>query len=387
MKSTTIEKSLKSADLLVVGCGFFGTTIAERVANDLGKKVIVIDKRSHIGGNAYSYIDASTGIEIHKYGTHIFHTSNEKIWNYVNQFTSFNNYTHKVYSISSGRIFTLPFNLSTFAEIYQKYIPPSEIRELINSETSLNPNEKHENLRDKAISQVGAKIYEALIENYTFKQWQKDPKELPAEIISRLPIRMNFNNRYFNDTYEGLPLGGYYNWVNEMLNSKNIEVFLNTDYFDIKNDWRGITVYTGPIDKYFNYVFGQLNWRTLEFEFETLSTDNFQGNSVINYSDLSVPFTRIHEFKHLHPERNETKSTIIAREYSKIASRNDEPYYPVNTLEDKRMLNLYRKKLMHEKKIIFGGRLGTYKYLDMHMAIGSALSVYENSLRKLLINE
>lgn len=381
-----ILDSVNSADLLVVGAGLFGLTIAERVANELNKKVMILERRNHVGGNAYSYFDETSGIEIHKYGSHLFHTSNEKIWEYVNRFTSFNSYVHKVFSIHNGNVFSLPTNLLTFAQVHKRYLTPTEAMDLVEKSKS-RYLEKFANLEDKAISLVGEEIYFALIKNYTEKQWQTDPKEIPSEVISRLPVRFNFDNRYFDDKWEGLPLEGYGKWFSRMLDSKNIEVRLGQDYLEIKAGVEVPTVYTGPMDKYFNYSDGQLGWRTLDFEFESLAVDDFQGTSVMNYSDLDVKFTRIHEFKHLHPERKHRGRTVICREYSRLADKTDEPYYPINSKADREMVDSYRERIKIENKklIFFGGRLGTYKYLDMHMAIASALSFYENQLKRVLV--
>lgn len=379
-------KSINESDLLVVGAGFYGLTIAERVANELNKKVIILERRNHVGGNAYSYFDKLSGIEIHKYGSHLFHTSNEKIWEYVNKFTSFNNYVHRVFSIHDGQVFTLPTNLHTFAQVYKRYITPSDAKAIIGDSKSSNIG-KFANLQDKAISLVGEEIYNALVKGYTEKQWQIDPSKIPEEVISRLPVRFNFDNKYFEDKWEGLPLEGYGKWFSKMLESKNITLVLNQDYLELKSSIKIPTVYTGPMDKYFNYSEGHLGWRTLDFEIESLDIESFQGTSVMNYADLDVPFTRIHEFKHLHPEREHGEKTIISREFSRKASKNDEPYYPINSSEDRKLVEKYRTKIKfeNEKLIFFGGRLGTYKYLDMHMAIGSALSFYENQLKALLI--
>lgn len=373
---------LNSAEVVVVGSGFFGLTIAERIATELNRQVTIMEIRNHIGGNAHSYIDSDTGIEIHKYGTHLFHTSNEKIWNYVNSFTQFNNYEHKVFAMSDGQLFTLPVNLQTLSQLHSGITTVRKAEKFLNLEFSKFIDEP-DNLEDKAISLVGEVIYQKLIKEYTRKQWQIDPKLLPAEIITRLPVRKNLDNRYFSDTHQGLPLGGYTQWHEKMLKHPNITVQTNTDFFEFQSQIRQdqIVIYTGPIDKFFNYQSGKLSWRTLDFEMETLAIDDYQGNSVINYCDSTEPFTRIHEFKHLHPERlYTTNKTIIMKEYSRFAAENDEPYYPVNTLEDRQKLLSYRKMATKLRNYYFGGRLGTYQYLDMHMAIGSALSMFENEL-------
>ena len=385
MSYMDLVNEINECDLLVVGAGFFGLTIAERVANQLHKKVVVLEKRNHLGGNAYSYFDKDTGIEIHKYGSHLFHTSNLKVWDYVNKFTKFNAYHHRVFSMFENQVFSLPVNLLTLSQIYGRHYSPSEAMSLIEGYRNKSIRDL-DNLEQKAISLVGPKIYDTLIKGYTQKQWGLDPRKLPPEIITRLPLRYDFNNRYFNDTWEGLPLDGYGRWFENIIKSKNISVHLQTDYFEVKNEVAIPTIYTGPLDRYFNYCDGKLSWRTLDFEFEFHKTRDYQGTAVMNYADLSVAFTRIHEFKHLHPERTTTDSTVIAKEFSRRAETGDEPYYPINSFADRSVLLSYRQRAKQEQRsqIYFGGRLGTYKYLDMHMAISSALTLFENELVDLL---
>lgn len=379
-------------DLLVVGSGLFGLTIAERVASELDKKVVIIDRRSHIGGNAYSEAEPETGIEVHRYGAHLFHTSNETVWEYVNRFTTFTNYVHKVYSNYQGEVYPLPINLGTINQFFRAAYGPDEARALIAEQAGEFDTKTAKNLEEKGISLIGRPLYEAFIRDYTAKQWQTPTTELPAEIISRLPVRYTYDNRYFNDTYEGLPTDGYTAWLERMADHPNIEVRLNTDFFDEsqplnKRDIVGKVpvVYTGPVDRYFDNVEGELAWRTLDFEEEVLPTGDFQGTSVMNYAGSDVPYTRIHEFRHFHPEREyPSDKTVIMREYSRFATRDDEPYYPVNTPEDRARLLKYRELADSEDNVLFGGRLGTYQYLDMHMAIGSALSMFNNKLKDLL---
>ena len=378
-------------DLLVVGSGFFGLTIAERAAND-GKRVVVIDRRSHIGGNAYSEAEPETGIEVHRYGAHLFHTSNETVWEYVNRFTSFTSYEHKVYSNFKGEVYPLPINLGTINQFFRAAYGPDEARRVIAEQATEFDTKEAKNLEEKGISLIGRPLYEAFIKDYTEKQWQTPTTELPAEVISRLPVRYNYDNHYFNDTHEGLPVDGYTAWLEKMADHPNIEVRLNTDFFDESQplNKRAIVgtvpvVYTGPVDRYFDYSAGELGWRTLDFEQEVLPTGDFQGTSVMNYAGSDVPYTRIHEFRHFHPERDyPTDKTVIMREYSRFASRDDEPYYPVNTPEDRERLLQYRDLTEGEDNVLFGGRLGTYQYLDMHMAIGAALSMYNNKLSERL---
>jgi UDP-galactopyranose mutase len=378
-----------NTDLVVVGSGFFGLTIAERCAREFGLNVTVIDRRSHIGGNAYSENEPQTGIEVHRYGSHLFHTSNERVWEYVNRFTAFTNYQHKVYTSHQGEVYPMPINLGTINQFFRASYGPDEARALIRELSAEFAGTNPENLNDKGISLIGRPLYEAFIKNYTAKQWQTGPKDLPAEIISRLPVRYTYDNRYFNDTHEGLPVDGYTAWLERMADHPKIEVRLDTDFFDdsqefSKNNVAGQVpvVYTGPIDRYFDYSEGELSWRTLDFEEEVLPTGDFQGTSVMNYPDLDVPYTRIHEFRHFHPERDYPgDATVIMREFSRFAESGDEPYYPINTAEDRERLLAYRPAIKREKDVLFGGRLGTYKYLDMHMAIGSALTMFENKLR------
>jgi UDP-galactopyranose mutase len=372
-------------DLAVVGSGFFGLTVAERCATELGLRVLVLDRRSHIGGNAYSEAEPQTGIEIHKYGAHLFHTSNERVWEYVNRFTSFTGYQHRVFSTYEGRVYPMPINLATICEYFGKAMSPDEARQLVIEQSAEIESDEARNLEEKAISLIGRPLYEAFIRGYTAKQWQTDPKELPAEIISRLPVRYTFDNRYFNDTYEGLPVDGYTAWIEKMADHPNIEVRLDTDFFDLRDELVGTVpvVYTGPIDAYFDNAEGELSWRTLDFEMEVKPTGDFQGTPVMNYADEDVAFTRIHEFRHFHPERKHYPSdkTVIMREFSRFAGSGDEPYYPINTADDRERLLKYREMARRENGVLFGGRLGTYKYLDMHMAIASALNMYDNRLR------
>jgi len=372
-------------DLAIVGSGFFGLTIAERCAADLGLRVLVIERRHHIGGNAYSEPETETGIEIHRYGAHLFHTSNARVWEYANRFTAFTGYQHRVFSIYQGRVYPLPINLATICEYFGAALSPDEARALVAGQSAEVPAGGAVNLEQKAVSLIGRPLYEAFIRGYTVKQWQMDPADLPAEVITRLPVRYTFDNRYFSDTFEGLPVDGYTAWLERMVDHPNIEVRLNTDFCALRSDLPGSVpvVYTGALDAYFGYAAGDLGWRTLDFELEVLATPDFQGTPVMNYADEDVPFTRVHEFRHFYPERDwyPKDKTVIMREYSRLASRADEPYYPINAAADRARLLTYRELAQREPGVLFGGRLGTYQYLDMHMAIGSALSMYENRLR------
>ena len=371
-------------DLVVVGSGFFGLTVAERCANELGLRVLVLERRHHIGGNAYSEPDQETGIEVHVYGAHLFHTSNKRVWDYVNRFTEFTDYQHRVYTSHDGQVYPMPINLGTINQFFDAAYSPDEARALIKEQAAELGDKEPENFVEKGISLIGRPLYEAFIAHYTAKQWQTDPEKLSADIISRLPVRYTYNNRYFNDTYEGLPKDGYTAWLERMADHPNIEVRLDTDFFEVADEYKGKVpiVYTGPVDAYFEFSEGELSWRTLDFEREVVQTGDFQGTSVMNYPDSDVPFTRIHEFRHFHPEREYPEDkTVIMREFSRFAEKGDEPYYPVNTSEDREKLLKYRELAEKEPMVLFGGRLGTYKYLDMHMAIGSALSMFDNKLR------
>ncbi len=376
-------------DLLVVGSGFFGLTIAERAAA-AGRTVTVIDRRGHIGGNAFSEDEPETGIEVHRYGAHLFHTSNPAVWEYVNRFTDFTSYVHRVYTTHRGEVFPLPINLGTINQFFRSAHSPAAARALVQELAGEFDAKDAASLEERAVGLIGRPLYEAFIRDYTAKQWQTDPRDLPAEVISRLPVRYTYDNRYFNDTWEGLPVDGYTAWLTRMADHPNIEVRLSTDFFDPSQPLHKAAtvgqvpiVYTGPVDRYFDYAEGELSWRTLDFEQEVLPVGDFQGTSVMNYADADVPYTRIHEFKHFHPERAERypkDKTVIVREFSRFATRADEPYYPVNTPEDRAGLLAYRELAKGEPDVLFGGRLGTYQYLDMHMAIGAALSMWHNQL-------
>ena len=377
---------MSDPDIVIVGSGFFGLTIAERCANELGLDVLVLERRSHLGGNAYSERNEETGVEVHKYGAHLFHTSNERVWEYVNRFTSFTDYKHRVFGKYQGQVYSLPMNLGLINQFFEKSHTPDEARALIAEQSSEIATEDATNLEEKAISLIGRPLYEAFIKGYTAKQWQTDPTQLSADIITRLPVRYTFDNRWFNDTYEGLPVDGYTAWLTKMADHPNIEVRLDTDFFDVADDYKGTVpiVYTGPVDEYFGNSEGRLSWRTVDLEETVEDVDDFQGTGVVNYNDQDVPFTRIIEFKHFHPERVKTHipgKTVIVHEYSRFATDDDEPYYPINTAEDREKLLKYRDLAKKEPMVLFGGRLGTYKYLDMHMAIGSALSMFDNKIK------
>ncbi len=372
-------------DLVVVGAGLYGLTVAERMASR-GRRVTVVDRRDHIGGNAYSSADPETGIEVHRYGAHLFHTSNERVWDYVRRFTDFTDYRHRVYTTHRGEVFPMPINLGTINQFFRAAYSPEEARELIRQQASEVAGRTPANLDEKGVSLVGRPLYEAFVRGYTAKQWQTDPRELPASIIARLPVRYSYDNRYFSDTYEGLPLQGYAAWFERMADHPLIDVRLGVDFLVDEGEFTRSrvvghvpVVYTGPVDKYFRYEAGGLAWRTLDFETEVLDVGDFQGAAVMNYADEEVPFTRILEFRHFHPERDyPADRTVIAREYSRTATRDDEPYYPVSRSVDRERLAVYRELARDEPAVHFGGRLGTYQYLDMHMAIAAALTAVDN---------
>ena len=380
------------ADLVVVGSGLFGLTIAERAA-ERGLDVLIIERRDHLGGNAWSEPDPETGIEVHRYGAHLFHTSNEQVWDYVNRFTSFTRYEHRVHTVHRGEVFPLPINLGTINQFFRSALGPQDARALI-ARHAAEVTEAPRNLEEKAVSLIGRPLYEAFIKHYTAKQWQTDPRELPADVISRLPARYTYDNRYFNDRHQGLPTDGYAAWLTRMADHPRIDLRLGADFLAqghalSRDELVGQVpiVFTGPIDRYFDESHGALGWRTLDFEREVLPVADFQGAPVLNYADADVAYTRILEFRHFHPERDyPTDRTVIVREFSRLAERDDEPYYPVNTTRDAVRLHGYRAlaRVEADRGVVFGGRLGSYRYLDMHMAIASALALAANQLDDLV---
>ncbi|MDE5641726.1 MAG: UDP-galactopyranose mutase, partial [Bifidobacterium castoris] len=363
-------------DLVIVGAGIFGLTIAQQAVEKLGAHVTIIDVRDHIGGNAYSYMDPETGAEIHKYGAHLFHTSNERVWDYVNRFTTFTDYVHRVYATHDGEVFPLPINLGTINQFFRANYTPAQAKALIEEQAGELAGTDPANLNDQGISLIGRPLYEAFIKNYTAKQWQTDASELPASIIKRLPVRFNYNNRYFKDTWEGLPTDGYTAWLERMIDDPRITVQLETDFFDETQPLNkkalleaGVPiVYTGPIDRYFDYDLGELKWRTVDFKEVRYDEGDHFGCPVMNFSDADVPYTRAIEFKNFNPERAAEQNpdrTVVWEEYSRFADRDDEPYYPINTSHDKARYARYKAMAEAEPKGVFGGRLGTYAYYDM----------------------
>jgi UDP-galactopyranose mutase len=374
---------LHNVQYLVVGAGFFGAVIAERIAADLGERVLVIDCKQHLGGNSWSADDPETGIECHSYGSHIFHTANQEVWDYVNRFTAFNSYRHRVLTLHQGRVFQMPVNLATINDFYGRAMTPTEAEALLAEEVVAAGITAPASLEEKAIAQIGRPLYEAFIRGYTLKQWETDPRLLPADIITRLPVRFSYKSDYFNDPWQGIPLDGYHQLFARIFAHPRIDVALGVDFFALREQIPAdcTIIYTGPIDRYFGYRFGRLSWRTLDFAKEVVPVRDFQGTAVMNYADEQVPFTRIHEFRHYHNERHyPTDRTVIYREYSRACGLADEPYYPVNTRQDREMLSLYQAAAEQERKVLFGGRLGSYQYLDMDRSIAAALAVYRNKL-------
>lgn len=374
-------------DLVVVGAGLFGLTTAERMAS-LGRDVLLLDRRNHIGGNAYSSVDAATGIEVHRYGAHLFHTSNQRVWEYVNRFTSFTSYVHRVYTLHQGEVFPMPINLGTINQFFRAAMGPDQARAFIESQAAELDGREPSNLDEQGVRLVGRPLYEAFIRGYTAKQWQTDPRDLAASILSRLPVRYTYDNRYFNDRFEGLPVDGYTRWFERMIDNPRIEVRLNCDFLDPSSVVSRTStvgqvpvVYTGPLDRYFADSEGPLGWRTIDFDWEVRRVGDYQGCPVMNYADEDTPYTRTIEFRHFHPERDyPLDRTVLAHERSRAAGQGDEPYYPVNAVADRARLDVYRARAAAEPGVHFGGRLGTYQYLDMHMAIASALALVDNTL-------
>lgn len=363
-------------DYLIVGAGLFGAVFAYE-ATKKGKKCLVIDKRDHIAGNIYT--KETENINVHQYGAHIFHTSDRKIWDYVNSFADFNNYINSPVAIYKDELYNLPFNMNTFSKMWN-IKTPSEAKAIIEKQIEeLNITEP-QNLEEQALSLVGTDVYEKLIKGYTEKQWGRDCKELPAFIIKRLPLRFTYDNNYFNDRYQGIPIGGYTKIVEKML--EDSDVLLDTDYFEFIKDNEGIAdkvLFTGMIDEYYDFCYGHLEYRTVRFETEVLDCDNYQGNAVVNYTDREVPYTRIIEHKHF--EFGKQEKTIISREYSTEWEPGMEPYYPVNNERNNDLFEKYKALADKEEKVIFGGRLGNYKYYDMDKVIIAALEAVEKYVR------
>jgi len=364
-------------DYLIVGAGLFGAVFAQQ-AREAGRSVLLLEARDHIGGNCHSSVQEGTDIIVHDYGTHIFHTNDEAVWRYLNRFTAFNSYKHRVLTTHQGRVYSMPINLGTINAYYGTNLRPSEVAAFIDAKRERIA--RPQNLEEQAISLIGPDLYEAFIKGYTKKQWGCDPKELPASIIKRLPVRSSYEDGYFNDRYQGIPVEGYTPIFERLL--ADVDVELEVDFLADRDYWRGKArqlVYTGPIDRYYDYQHGRLHWRSVRFETEVLGEEDHQGTSVMNFADESVPYTRIHEPKHLHPEKtHRSGNTVIVREFSQVDD--DRPYYPVNFAEDKAVLERYRALQKRDGDVLFGGRLASYMYYDMHQVVAQALTLARRTL-------
>lgn len=362
-------------DYLIVGSGLFGAVFAHE-AKKQGKKCLVIDKRGHIGGNIYT--EEIEGIQVHKYGAHIFHTSDKKIWDYINQFAEFNNYINSPIARYKDELYNLPFNMNTFSKMWG-IKTPLEAKTIIENQIKNLGITEPSNLEEQALSLVGKDVYEKLVKEYTEKQWGRECKDLPAFIIKRLPLRFTYDNNYFNDRYQGIPIGGYTKIIEKLLDG--IEIRVNTDYFDLVKKETILTdkvIYTGMIDEYYNYKYGVLQYRTVSFETEILECENYQGNAVVNYTDKETPYTRIIEHKHF--EFGKQLKTVISKEYSTEWTAGLEPYYPVNNEQNNELYQKYKCEAEKEERVIFGGRLGAYKYYDMDKVIAAALELVNKEL-------
>ncbi len=365
----------KKFDYIIVGSGLYGATFAH-LAQQKGRRVLVVDKRSHVGGNLYC--QQIEGVHVHKYGAHIFHTSNREVWEYVNSLVEFNRYTNSPIAISGGEIYNLPFNMNTFHALWGVKTPAEAIAK-INEQRSAMSGRTPQNLEEQAISLVGTDIYQKLIKGYTEKQWGRDCRDLPPFIINRLPVRLTYDNNYFSDKYQGIPIGGYNRLIDKMLDG--VEVRLNVDFLNEREQLEKLAdkiVYTGMIDEYFDFCYGKLEYRTLHFEHEVVDTPNYQGNAVVNYTDRDIPYTRIIEHRHFDEESSSGDKSVITREYPSEWSEGAEPYYPIN---DQKNLDLYQKYselAQQNDKTIFGGRLGLYRYFDMHNIVEQVLSIKES---------
>lgn len=369
-------RKIPKYDYVIVGAGMFGATFA-RLMTERGKRCLVVEKRKHIGGNCFT--ENVEGINVHRYGAHIFHTSNEKVWNFINRFASFNNYINSPIANFEGKLYSLPFNMHTFNQVWGVITPKQAYEKL--EEQRLKLERKPQNLEEQALSMVGKDIYERLIRGYTTKQWMMDPRKLPPSIIKRLPLRFTYNNNYFNDKYQGIPIGGYTKIFEKML--EGIEVKCNVDYLSdqARIDELGHTVvYTGKIDEFYDYRFGELQYRTLRFENELVSTKNYQGNAVVNYTSQDIPYTRIIEHKHF--EDSQTENTYITREYPEEWSKEKIPYYPINDDTNTKKYLQYKELAKIEKNVIFGGRLAEYRYYDMHAVISSAITASQKEINQ-----
>ncbi len=380
-----VNLDLNGLKYLIVGAGFYGCTIAERIAEDKKLKVLVVEKRNHIGGNSYSEIEPETGIECHKYGSHIFHTKSSEVWQYLNRFCSFNHYRHKVLSSYKGRMYPIPINLQTINAFYGSCLTPSQAKQMVFAEAEGKLPEQQEGIGTAALSAFGRSLYEAFIEGYSAKQWGIDPSQLPKATLDRLPIRFNYKTDYFDDRWQGIPMDGYGKLFASILNHKNIDVILGVDYYQVSHlvPKDCCVIFSGPIDRFFSYRYGGLKWRSIRFEQEILDVGDYQGTSVVNYPEASVAYTRIHEYRHYHEERcYPVDQTVIAKEYPINSFSGEDPSYPVNTDRDKEICRLYKEQAQSTPNVILGGRLGSYSYLNMDEAVFQALQTYNSFIKQ-----
>lgn len=377
---------MKNKTAIVVGAGFYGSVMAERLANDLGWQVLLLEKRNHVGGNCWSCPDPDTGIEVHTYGPHIFHTSHERCWKYLNQFTAFNDYRHTVWATRKGKVYPLPFGLAAINLLLGRRLSPAEARAWVQEEVARENIRDPRNLEEKALSLVGRTLYLAFVKEYTEKHWGVKATELPAYIITRLPVRFTYNVGYYNDKWQGIPVGGYGAMFQRMLKHPNIGIRLGTDFFKVRNALppHALLVYSGPIDQFFDYKHGRMGWRSVRFEKQVVAQEDFQGTSVMNECDGDVPHTRTHEFKHFTPELKYGQ-TVVFREYSFSPQPGDDVYYPIRTDADLAIRARYQEEAdaTDHAHVVFGGRLGAYAYLDMENTVSSALEAFDELKRKL----
>lgn len=381
-------------NVYIVGAGLFGSVLAERLTSILNMNVVVIEKRAHIGGNCYSFIDPTTGINCHKYGSHIFHTSDQRVIDYIQQFATFNHYRHQVLTRHRGEIYQMPINLSTINRFFSKNFSPYQGKEFLDDLIAKSRIKNPSNFEEQAISLIGKDLYYAFIRGYTVKQWQRDPTSLPAYIINRLPFRTNYCADYFSDSFQGIPFDGYTPLFEKLLSNPLIKVKLNTTWNDIKFELNKLEsspliIYTGAPDELFDYCYGELEWRTLDFTWEVKDCSDFQGCAVLNEADDAIPYTRTHEFKHYHPENKallNSNRTVICREFSHEYKKGDIPYYPIDTKRNRDLYEKYKKLAKKKGNILLGGRLGMYRYMDMDKTIASALDTFE-LCKKILNNQ
>lgn len=368
--------------IYIIGSGLFGSVMAELITSHYNLPVTVIDKRSHAGGNCYSSDDTVTGINCHCYGAHIFHTSDKSVYDYLTRFVELNSYRHQVMTRAGDKVYQMPINLKTVNQFFNVTLTPSECESFLHEKISSSYNPDPKNLEEQAITLIGKELYEAFIRGYTTKQWQRDPKELPTYIIKRLPFRTSYNSDYFMDRYQGIPVGGYQKLFEGLLDNPLIKVSLNTEYKDVVPEIKpeDLVIYTGCPDDLFDYRYGELEWRSLDFKWEVKEVRDYQGTAVMNEADENVPYTRTHEFRHFHPEAESTYSqdkTVICREYSKEYKAGDTPYYPIDTARNRELYVKYLQLAMEQPNLILGGRLGMYRYMDMDKTIRAAMDTFE----------